>query len=35
MQLHAFLTSAQDGGEWSGSHTSSYTPEVTATVPVG
>jgi len=25
IQLHAFLTSALDGGEWSASHTRHYT----------
>jgi hypothetical protein len=33
IQLHTFLTLALDGGEWSASHPSHFTPEKRALVP--
>jgi hypothetical protein len=33
VQLHEYLTSALDGGEWSASHSGRFTPGEKATVP--
>jgi hypothetical protein len=35
VELHAFLTSALDGGEWSASRPAALTPEKEYVVPIG